>query len=166
MHVWEEGYTKNVYESTDIKQLLILEELLESCKQNSALATEIDSNEFSNAVTIKLETEVVPTECKSDVIDCSDAVTGKSVPEVVVSGGSALDSPNTTLFSIDIESKSPSEASDSSDVCCIQPSDATEKCGRSDETVKVGKKVLVAGNTINLDIRLSLGIAQVWFFKL
>ncbi|XP_020586512.1 suppressor of RPS4-RLD 1 isoform X2 [Phalaenopsis equestris] len=156
LHVWEEGYTKNVYESTDIKQLLILEELVESAKQNSALANGSYSNEFSNAVKIEAEAEVVPTDCKSDAIDCSDAVTCKLVP----GGDSALDSPNNTILSTDTESKSPSKARDSSDIC-IQPCDAAEKYGRSDETTKVSNKMFVAGNTINLDIRLSRGIAQV-----
>ncbi|KAL0926810.1 hypothetical protein M5K25_003061 [Dendrobium thyrsiflorum] len=158
LHVWEEGYTKNVYESADIKQLLKLEELVESVKQNSAIANETDSNEFSNAVTRKPENEVISTECESDAIDCSDAVTCKSDPEVI-SGDSALDSSNTATLSTDIESRSLSKAINSSDI--IQPSDATEKCGRSDETIKVSKKMFVAGNTLNLDIRLSRGIAQV-----
>lgn len=160
LDVWEEGYKKNVYESTDINQLLKLEELVQSVKKYSVLVNETDSAEFSNAVTIKPETEVVPIDSESDAIDCSDAVTCNSDPEVIVSGDPALDSSNTTMLSTDIESKSPSKASDSSDIC-IEPIDATKKSGRSDETIKVSKTMFVAGNTINLDIRLSRGIAQV-----
>ncbi|PKA57439.1 TPR repeat-containing thioredoxin TDX [Apostasia shenzhenica] len=86
--VWEEGYAKGVHESTDIKQLLELEELLVFAKGNSAVVFENDSIECFNVVSESISTQ------SSNIVSESDAIQSSNI----FSESDAIQSSNEVLL--------------------------------------------------------------------
>lgn len=138
--VWEQGHANAVRESTDLKQLLELEELLAAAKQSQVVLRE------DHAV-----------DCDS-ILPTSD---GNVIREehVVDSSSSLTTDIESESQSKDIESEAQVKSEDTYEIY-IQPSDTIETCNRSNRIMKTGRNVFVT-KSISLDFRLSRGIALV-----
>ncbi|XP_038970384.1 suppressor of RPS4-RLD 1-like [Phoenix dactylifera] len=151
--VWEEGYGNAVHESTDLKQLLELEELLAVAKQSEPVVCEDHAMDASTC-----DTKVVVSE--NHVLDSSNTNMSTTEKKVVVCEDHVIDSSSTTTLTSEIGSFIQSK----SDNMHEKPNDTAETCSRSNETIKINRKLFVGlpkTKSISLDFRLSRGIAQV-----
>ncbi|CAD5169559.1 unnamed protein product [Musa acuminata subsp. malaccensis] len=185
LHVWEEGYQNAVCDSTDLKQLLELEELLAGTRESPSFAGEDHSMDASSC-----ETKVVVSEdhimdssstnvstTETEAIICEDH--GSSgVTKVVVSEDHVTDSRIKNSSTTNAEHTTNSSGVTPSDKesvnghklentheICSKPVDSTDIFSMYNDTTKLGRKVVVTGiqktKSISLDLRLSRGISQV-----
>ncbi|KAG1347909.1 suppressor of RPS4-RLD 1 [Cocos nucifera] len=152
--VWEQGYGNAVHESTDLKQLLELEELLAIAKQSKPVVCEDHAVDASTC-----DTKVVVSE--NHVLDSSTTNMSTTEKKVVVYEDHVLESSSMTTLTSETGSFSQSKSENMHE----KPNHTTEPCSRSNETIKINRKVFVTGlpktKSISLDFRLSRGIAQV-----
>ncbi|URE00096.1 Tetratricopeptide repeat protein [Musa troglodytarum] len=185
LRVWEEGYQNAVCDSTDLKQLLELEELLTGTRESRLFAGEDHSMDASSC-----ETKVVVSEdhimdssstnvstTETEAIICEDHGSS-SVTKVVISEDHVTDSrikKSSTTNAEHTTNSSGVTPSDKESVdgrrlentqeICSNPVDGTEIFSMDNDTAKMGRKVVVTGiprtKSISLDLRLSRGISQV-----
>lgn len=152
--VWEQGYGNAVHESTDLKQLLELEELLAIAKQSKPVVCEDHAMDASTC-----DTKIVVSE--NHVLDSSSTDTSTTEKKIVVYEDHVIDSSSTTMLT----SETGASIQSKSENIHEKPNDNTETCSRSNETIKINRKVFITGlpktKSISLDFRLSRGIAQV-----
>lgn len=146
--VWEQGHANAVKESTDLKQLLELEELLAAAKQNGARLSEDHAVDSDSMTPISSKKAVA---CEDYVVDSDSSSTLTTDTELEIQCK-------------DTKSETQSKSDDTYKIY-IQPSDTMETCNRSNGTFKTGRNVFVT-NSVSLDLRLSRGIALVKSFML
>ncbi|XP_072951320.1 suppressor of RPS4-RLD 1 [Typha angustifolia] len=155
--VWEEGYEIAVRESTDLKQLLELEELVMSAKQSKPVVCEDRAIDISPC-----DTKVVISEDR--VADSSCATTPNSDMKTVVCEDHVMDLSSTVTSTCDLPSEIHNKSDDTNEITS-QHINTIETCRKPDEAIKFDRKLFVSNmsksKSISLDFRLSRGIAQV-----
>ncbi|ONK64775.1 uncharacterized protein A4U43_C07F29780 [Asparagus officinalis] len=150
--VWEQGHANAVCESTDLKQLLELEELLASARQNRATLCEDRTMESSNSIIPVSGTKAVVRE--DHVVDSCSSSTLTTDTESESRSKDAEPEIQSTCNG----SKSQNKSDDTFEIC-VQPSNST-KCSISNGISEASQNVFVT-KSISLDFRLSRGVAQV-----
>ncbi|XP_042387598.1 suppressor of RPS4-RLD 1-like isoform X1 [Zingiber officinale] len=183
LHVWEQGYQNAISDSTDLKQLVELEELLGSAKEYQSFNSEdhvIDTISCETKVVVSedhavdsLSTDMSIAETKAIISEDGDST---SVTKIVISEDHVRDSllQKTTTTEAEHVNSSTSTVTDKklvnghkSDTSGVELKldDSIGMLSFYNETAKMGRKVFVTGlpktKSISLDFRLSRGIAQV-----
>ncbi|MQL94814.1 hypothetical protein Taro_027474, partial [Colocasia esculenta] len=160
--VWEQGYGVAVCQSADLKQLLELEELLASAKQNKAVICEdyvVDSCAIPSASDF---TSTADSSAVSSPSDTSHVETSSTISSS--SDTSPVELPS-TVTSVSHDSPIKKSRSNGTNGTNYKPGSLSEICSMLNDSIKFSRKVLVTGlpknKSINLDFRLSRGIAQV-----
>ncbi|KAJ6841917.1 suppressor of RPS4-RLD 1 [Iris pallida] len=133
--VLEQGHENAVHDSTNLKQLLELEELLASAKQNKVVFSEDHAIDSSNRKKSTSDTKAIA---------CDDHLT---------------DSSSSSTLTTDTEFETQNRSDDTSETF-VRPYDTTTMCSISKGSVKNNRKLFVT-KSISLDLQLSRGIAQV-----
>jgi len=166
--VWEQGHANAVLESTDLKELLELEELLVTAKQNGVTLSEDRAADSSHSSTTPAS-DAKAVVCENHVVDssCSSTLTTDTESESQskdIESETHSKCTESETQSKCTESETQRKAEDA-DVMYGQPSDAIETCNRSNGIIKTNRNVFDTKSII-LDFRLSRGIAQVKSFML
>lgn len=165
MLIWERGYEIAVYESTDLKQLLELEELLSTTKL--AQQPQCTITEDASVDTAPCDTKVVISEDR--VVDTKTIICEDHTIDSSNNGG-----PTSPMEGRTKEAKGgSSEEGETGEKKEVSLSISTNKkmvelckTPSGGETIKLDRKLFVTNfssktKSISLDLRLSRGIAQV-----
>lgn len=151
--VWEQGHENAVCESTDLKQLLELEELLGAAKQNGVTISENHPRDSSNSTTLVSDIKAVG----EDHVDSSSSSTLTTDTESESQSKDAEYETQSKYAESETEIKS-----DDKFGINVQPRNSIEICNGSNGINKTSQNVFIT-KSISLDFRLSRGIAQVIF---
>lgn len=158
--VWEQGYEHAVHQSADLKQLLELEELLTAAKQSIADAKQLSKPDPTNSVK---SSETFNNHTMSSIAyePSGDSRETESKQNHISSNGNHDKQQNGTYKS-DLSSKislTPGKSSDKSDM--NSESSSNDKGNKKFSVTRISK-----AKSINVDFRLSRGIAQVSYISI